>query len=329
MRESGRGILESGVGVSMSQEEANEIVRETQRLARSRRALKYALPTAAALGAGAAIAVAAIPGGDGTITGCYATPTGTNPNSGLANNATVNGATEPPGSLRVIDPSLPHTLKAPTGALVPNAAAVCEEEETQIHWNQSGPQGTVGTPGAPGIQGGPGAPGAQGTRGELLPAVQFGFDNSAGKMFLKLDGVKGESQDHKHKGDVEISSFSFGAGNGGAQAHGGGGGAGKVSFSSFTITKHLDKSSPLLQKAAVGGQHYKEVDVFFARKAGGTQQDYLEIKLQDVLISSYQASGSGGGTPTEKLVLDGIKGEATFINGHKLSNVALKLLPGV
>jgi type VI secretion system secreted protein Hcp len=304
----------------MSQHEANEIARETQRMWRSRRALKYALPTAAALGAGAAIAVAAIPGSDGVITGCYANKTNVD---GNPEPVLVGNVTEPPGALRVIDPSHP-TL--PSGG--PNPAGACVPGETQLTWNQSGPQGpqgTVGTPGAPGV------PGAQGAPGELLPAVQFGFDNSAGGMFLKIRGVQGESQDHKHKGDIEISSFSFGASNGGAQAHGGGGGAGKVSFSSFTITKHLDKSSPLLQKAAIGGAHYKEVDVFFARKAGGTQQDYLEIKLQDVLISSYQAGGAGGGGggATEKLVLDGIKGEATFINGHKLSNVALKLLPGV
>jgi len=302
---------------------------------RARRALKLALPTAAVLGAGAAIAVAAIPGSDGTITGCYATPTGTNPNSGLANNATVNSVAEPPGALRVIDPSLPHTLKTPAGGPIPNPAAVCEEEEKQITWNQSGPtgpQGTVGTPGLPGTPGPTGAGGSQGPAGtpgaqELLPAVQFGFDNSAGNMFLKLDGVQGESTDSKHRGDFEISSFSFGADNGGAQAHGGGGGAGKVSFSSFTITKPLDKFSPLLQKAALGGQHYKEADIFFARKAGGTQQDYLEIKLTDVLISSYQTGGSGGGgIQTDKIVLDGIKGEATFISGNKLFNV--KLAPG-
>jgi len=299
----------------MSQQEANQIVQAAQRLRRSRGALKLALPTAAALGAGAAIAVGAIPGSDGTITGCYAGPNG----------AVLGNINEAPGALRVIDPSLPSKL--PTGA--PNEAAACQPNETQIAWNQSGPQGPAGVTGASGV---PGVAGLQGPAGQqlLLPAVQFGFDNSAGNMFLKLDGVKGESADHKHKGDIEISSFSFGASNVGSQAHGGGGGAGKVSFSSFTITKSVDKSSPLLQKAAVGGQHYKEADIFFARKAGKGQQDYLEIKLTDVLISSYQTGGSGGGgIPTEKISLDGIKGEATFISGNKKSNIALKLLPGV
>lgn len=316
----------------MSQREANEIARETHRRLRLSGAMKIALPTAAALGAGAAIAVGSIPGSDGVITGCYASPNPITNVDGTPNNVTINGATEAPGALRVIDPSQPRTFTLPTGGQIANPAAACDEkQEKQITWNQSGPQGPVGPTGATGLSGAGGTQGPVGPAGqqELLPAVQFGFDNSAGNMYLKLDGVQGESRDHKHKGDIQISSFSFGASNAGTQAHGSGGGAGKVSFSSFTITRHLDKTSPLLQLGNLSGKHYKEADIFFARKAGGTQQDYLEIKLTDVLISSYQTGGSGGGgTPTEKIVLDGIKGEATFINGGTRSNIALKLLPG-
>ncbi len=266
------------------------------------------------------------------ITGCYANKF----NEDTPENVQVYGnAIEPPGALRVIDP---NGAKLPTGGSDP--ARECVPGESTITWNQSGPtgpQGTIGTPGLPGAQGPAGSGGGQGPAGtpgvqELLPAVQFGFNNGAGKMFLKLDGVQGESSDGKQGGVIEISSFSFGAGNGGAQAGGSGGGAGKTSLSSFTITKTLDKSSPLLQKAAIDGQHYKEADVFFTRKAGGTQQDYLELKLDNVLISSYQAGGAGGAgggsVPTETIQLDGIKGEATFISGHKLFNVNLKLAPG-
>ncbi len=290
----------------MSQQEANQIAQETQRKRRFGGALKFALPTAAALGAGAAIAVGAIPGSDGTITGCY-----------LTNTANAPGLRD--GQLRIIDPSLP--AKLPSGG--PNPTGACLSDESTISWSQAGPAGPQGPAGVNGGQGAAGPPG----QGMLVPAVQFGFDNSAGKMFLKLDGVSGESSDSKHKGDIEISSFSFGAGR--TQAHGSGGGAGKTSFSSFTITKHFDKSSALLQKATLGGQHFKEADVFFARKAGKGQQDYLEIKLTDVLVSSYQTGGQGGGSiPIETIALDGIKGEATFISGNKKSNVLLKLQGG-
>ena len=292
----------------MSQHEASRIAQEAQRRLRLRRAAKFALPTAAALGAGAAIAVAAIPSNDGTITGCYLTKP------------------VPPlryGQLRVIDTAKPPQL--PTGG--PNDEAACLPDESTISWNQSGPAGPQGAAGTIGGQGPPGTPGLPGAPGELLPVVQFGFDNSAGKMFLKLEGIKGESSDKRHSGDFEISSFSFGGGN--TQAHGSGGGAGKTSFSSFTITKTLDKASPLLQKAAITGQHYKEAVIYFGRKSSKGQPDYLEVKLDNVLISSYQTGGhSGGGGVTEKLVLDGIKGEATFINGNTKSNVSLKFEPG-
>ena len=41
-------------------------------------------------------------------------------------------------------------------------------------------------------------------------------------MFLKIDGVEGESLDDKHKNEVELLSFSFGATQPGSAGHGGG-----------------------------------------------------------------------------------------------------------
>lgn len=33
-------------------------------------------------------------------------------------------------------------------------------------------------------------------------------------MFLKIDGIKGESQDKKHKDEIDLSSWSWGASTG-------------------------------------------------------------------------------------------------------------------
>jgi len=49
-----------------------------------------------------------------------------------------------------------------------------------------------------------------------------------------------------------------------------------------------------LLRASANGQHIPEVKVQ-ARKAGGTQQEYMTIKLTDVLVSSYQSGGAGAG----------------------------------
>lgn len=105
--------------------------------------------------------------------------------------------------------------------------------------------------------------------------------------FLKIDGIKGESADHKHKGEIDILSFSWGMSQTGASATGGGGGAGKVHVHDFQITKRTDASSPLLFLNCASGAHIKEAN-FVVRKAGGEQLEYLKIKLTDVLVSSYK-----------------------------------------
>ncbi len=112
--------------------------------------------------------------------------------------------------------------------------------------------------------------------------------------FLKIEGLPGESTDEKHKGELDLESFSWGATNSGTAGHGGGSGAGKVLPSDFTFTKRLDKSSPVLMIACATGQHFKEVTLT-VRKAGAGQQEYLKIKMNEVLVSSYQTSGGGGG----------------------------------
>lgn len=282
----------------MSREEANRIARAVERARRSRRAaLKVAIPTAAALGAGAALAIGAIPSGDGTITGCYIT----NP----------DGARW--GELRIIDPSQPATL--PSGGQ--NQAGTCLGDEKTITWNQSGPQGPQG------VQGPAGAAGPAGR--DLIGSTSFSLGGT-GRTFLKLDGIRGESTDKTHKGEIEISSFSIGT-NGAAHGSGGGGGAGKVSFSSFTITKQIDKASPLLFRAAATGKHFDKATVVFVRKAGRGQQEYLEYKLSQVLISSFQDGTSGSGRPTEQISFNFAKIEEVFLgsNGKPVQQVSINL----
>lgn len=114
-------------------------------------------------------------------------------------------------------------------------------------------------------------------------------------MFLKIDGIKGESKDDKHKDEIMIESFSWGASNMGSQQSGGGGGSGKVQTQDLSVMKFLDKSSPDLFLACVSGKHLKTAELA-ARKAGGEKPlDYLKIKLSDVFISSVQHGGSSGG----------------------------------
>ena len=122
-------------------------------------------------------------------------------------------------------------------------------------------------------------------------------------MFLKIDGVEGESTDKVHGKEIDVLSWSWGASQSGSMAAGGAG-AGKVSMQDFTFTKSLDKSSPKLFEALATGQHLKEAKLVL-RSAGGSQVEYLVITLSDVLISSYSTGGSSGeDRPTESISLN-------------------------
>jgi len=122
-------------------------------------------------------------------------------------------------------------------------------------------------------------------------------------MFLKLDGVKGESKDHKHEGEIHIESFSWGMNQTGAHGAGGGGGAGKVSVHDISVTKFVDKSSPTLMLFCANGKHIAS-GLITVRKAGEKPLEYMKIKLEDILVSSVQHAGHGSDLLTENVTLN-------------------------
>lgn len=111
-------------------------------------------------------------------------------------------------------------------------------------------------------------------------------------MFLKLEGIKGESLDHKHKDEIHIDSFSWGLSQTGAHGSGGGGGAGKVSVHDISISKHADKASAALFLHCANGKHIPS-GLITVRKAGEKPLEYLKIKLTDILVSGAQWAGHG------------------------------------
>jgi type VI secretion system secreted protein Hcp len=110
-------------------------------------------------------------------------------------------------------------------------------------------------------------------------------------VFLKLGDIKGESKDSKHEGEIDVLSWSWGVSQSGSVGHGGGGGAGKANFGDLNFMHNVDKASPTLMMACATGDHIKEATLI-SRKAGKGQQEYLIVKLNDILITSVQPSGS-------------------------------------
>jgi len=120
-------------------------------------------------------------------------------------------------------------------------------------------------------------------------------------IFAKIGTIKGESLDDKHKDEVELLSWSWGMSH--SEGTGtGGGGTGKASFADFNMTHHIDKASPVLMAACATGEHIKDATIT-ARKAGKGQQEYLIIKMNDILITSVQPSLSDGQVGAESVSL--------------------------
>jgi type VI secretion system secreted protein Hcp len=129
-------------------------------------------------------------------------------------------------------------------------------------------------------------------------------------VFLKIDGVEGESQDGKHKGEIDIMSWSFGLSQTGSQSWGGGGGAGKVNMQDFHFTMKVNKASTKLQEFVCSGKHIDKA-VLTCRKAGGKQEPYYIFKFADLLISSYQ-TGAASEEPTEQISFNFAKYEVEY-----------------
>jgi type VI secretion system secreted protein Hcp len=206
-----------------------------------RRALKIALPAALALGAGTAVAIAAIPASDGTIQACYST-TGT-----------------PTGAARIVDET-----------------DTCAATEKALTWNQTGPAGPTGPPGDSG---------SSGTGSFGGTDTGSGSDQGGGPsadIFLKLDGISGESTDADHTGEIDVEAFTFNAKRA----------SGKVKFSPLRVIKVYDASSPKLMQAAASGRHIRSGTLTFRRSGDPNGVEFLTYKLSDLTVTSYQEGGA-------------------------------------
>ena len=124
----------------------------------------------------------------------------------------------------------------------------------------------------------------------------------ASDIFAKLGDIKGESLDAKHKDEIEILSFSWGVTNSGSAATGSGAGSGKATFQDLVVVHNIDKASPELMRACATGTHLKEATITH-RKAGKGQQEFLVVKMNDVIITGVTHGGATGQPYSETVSL--------------------------
>ena len=124
----------------------------------------------------------------------------------------------------------------------------------------------------------------------------------ASDIFAKIGDIKGESLDAKHKDEIEILSFSSGVTNSGSASTGSGAGSGKATFQDLVVVHNIDKASPDLMRACATGTHLKEATITH-RKSGKGQQEFLVVKMNDVIITGVTHGGATGQPYSETVSL--------------------------
>lgn len=112
-------------------------------------------------------------------------------------------------------------------------------------------------------------------------------------MFLKLEGIKGESKDAKHKEEIDVLAWSWGGSQSGTTHMGGGSGSGKVAVQDLSVTKYVDKSSPTLFFHMCSGKHIPSGKLI-VRKAGENPLEYFTVDIKDIIVTHVSTGGSGG-----------------------------------
>jgi len=140
--------------------------------------------------------------------------------------------------------------------------------------------------------------------------------------YLQIDGIPGESTDSNHKDWIEVLSYGHEMMQpvSSTKSSAGGAATGRSQHGDFAITKFVDKSSPKLYEAVSNGKHISKAKIEVCR-AGGSQVKFLEINLEQVMVSLVQlnSTDSNGNTgkgedklPTETVHLNYGKIEWTY-----------------
>jgi type VI secretion system secreted protein Hcp len=112
-------------------------------------------------------------------------------------------------------------------------------------------------------------------------------------LFLKVDGVTGESKNTSHADTTELLGVSWGASTPVSADSGGGLSAGEVAYQELTCSGTMDKAWPTLLDKMNTGFHIPKIEVF-GTKMGGSQMDYFVITLTECMVSSMQVSAGSG-----------------------------------
>jgi len=141
--------------------------------------------------------------------------------------------------------------------------------------------------------------------------------------YIKFDGLEGEAQDKEHKSWSDLASFSQGLTQPGGASTGPTRRRGDVVVEDIHATKELDKASPKIAEAVCKGKVFPKVDIHLtASYTDAGRVTYYAYELKNVLVTSYNISGSGQSedVPTEDFSLNFEEIKVTYTEADNTGN---------
>lgn len=123
-------------------------------------------------------------------------------------------------------------------------------------------------------------------------------------MFIKIDGVDGDSTVKGFEKQIEVNSFSFSSSQPTSPIRSNTSHTdGRPSLSLFNLTKGCDSATPPLLKKLWAGATIAKATFTACRDEGAKLIAFMTVEMENVVVANYSVSG-GGGMPYENLALN-------------------------
>lgn len=121
-------------------------------------------------------------------------------------------------------------------------------------------------------------------------------------IFLKIEGVEGDSVKEGHDGEIDVISWSWDMSQEGLAHIGKGAGGGKVSVGDVQIAKRIDQASPSLMMKCCKGEHIPSAKLVVERAGGDKPLPYMEMEMKKVFVTMISPSISDSDTEGHEMI---------------------------
>jgi len=128
-------------------------------------------------------------------------------------------------------------------------------------------------------------------------------------MFVKIDGVKGSSDESKHSEWIEVESMSQGMSLpfSGGRSGTGHAASGTADLGDYAFTKQFDAASVKLMEFCLNATPIKKIEIHACRRVNKKLEPYWEAEITDGVISNVSQNFNENMEPVETFSINGAK----------------------